>query len=404
MKRLILLSLSFFMFPICLIYAQEQDTDQLKPGRSLFLLRGYAHSGLEIYKENSSFTGGSFNPIFLWHQSDRLLFEAELEIELEGGETKIGLEYANMSYILSNRVTFRFGLFLLPFGIFSERLHPRWILRLPSAPLGFLHHNKVGPASGLGIEVRGVLPLSDAKMNYAFYAINGPVLNNGLDEPEEAGLLHYNNFEDNNKNKGLGGRIGLLPFSNSALELGGSAQYAKVGDTESEFENIAASMYAADLSLTKHIGFLKGVVDIKAQWNWINVDNANYLANGEHDDEGEEHLDEHEDGLAQEYTFDNKSQAYFGRISFRPSFVGNSFLRNLEFVGRHSATKLPAGALWGKDERRLTIGVNYWLDWRTVLKVAYQFVSDSPHEENEHGDQHSNGGGNGWLIHWAFGF
>ena len=163
-------------------------------------------------------------------------------------------------------------------------------------------------------------------------------------------------------------------------------------------------MYAVDLSLTKNIGFLKGVVDIKAQWNWINVDNANYLANGEHDDEGEEHLDEHEDGLAQEYTFDNKSQAYFGRISFRPSFVGNSFLRNLEFVGRHSATKLPAGALWGKDERRLTIGVNYWLDWRTVLKVAYQFVSDSPHEENEHGDQHSNGGGNGWLIHWAFGF
>ena len=165
MKKLILLSLSFFIFPICLLYAQEQEMDQLKPGRSQFLLRGYAHSGLEIYKENASFVGGSFNPIFLWHQSDRLLFEAELEIELEDGGTKVGLEYANMSYMLNKRVILRFGMFLLPFGIFSERLHPRWINRLPSAPLGFLHHNKVGPASGLGIEVRGVLPLSDAKKN-----------------------------------------------------------------------------------------------------------------------------------------------------------------------------------------------------------------------------------------------
>ncbi|PYK96185.1 MAG: hypothetical protein DME19_20560, partial [Verrucomicrobia bacterium] len=35
---------------------------------------------------NSSFTA-TFNPIFLWKLSDRLLFEGEMELELEGSET-----------------------------------------------------------------------------------------------------------------------------------------------------------------------------------------------------------------------------------------------------------------------------------------------------------------------------
>ena len=70
-----------------------------KPGKSKFLLRGYSHSGLEITDDNSTFVGGSFNPIFIYKQSDRLMFESELEFELDGRILDIGLEYANISYL-----------------------------------------------------------------------------------------------------------------------------------------------------------------------------------------------------------------------------------------------------------------------------------------------------------------
>lgn len=384
----------------------QQQLNALKPGQSRFLLRGYAHSGLEIYEEEASFVGGSFNPIFLWQQSDRLLFEGELEIELEDGTTIVGLEYANMAYIITNGLTLRLGKFLLPFGIFNERLHPRWINRLPSNPLGFTHDNQIGPASDLGAEIRGGLPLGSAKINYALYAVNGPTLNSGGDEPEEAGQLHYDNFDDNNLNKAFGGRLGFLPFSNSSVEVGFAGQYGKVGDHESEYEDIAATMYAADFSFVKSVRFLRSVVDLKGQWNWVNVDDADFIS-----------LENPNEPIA--YTFKNQSQAYFGRASIKPAFIENRFIQNLEFAGRYSVQKTPDGALWEADRSEITIGLNYWLDWRTVFKIGLRIdtTEEDSHDEDvdthlektsatasEGSQDHGAGGGNALLIHWSFGF
>ena len=115
-------------------------------------------------------------------------------------------------YVLNKNMTVRAGKFLLPFGTFMERLHPSWINRLPTKPLGF-GHDGIAPSSGIGVEFRGAFDLGKSKLNYSLYSTNGPRLKDGSDEPEEAGMLQFSNFEDNNLNKSFGGRIGILPIA-----------------------------------------------------------------------------------------------------------------------------------------------------------------------------------------------
>jgi hypothetical protein len=347
------------------------------------MLRGYAHSGLEIIEDENSFVGGSFNPIFLWQQSDKLLFETELEIELEDGETIVNLEYADMSYFINDYVTLRLGKFLIPFGTFNERIHPRWINRLPSNPLGYSHDEQVGPRSQVGIELRGAAQIYNGSgINYSIYLVNGPNLNDGDHEAEEAGMLHYDNFSDNNQNKALGGRIGLLPLDDSSLEIGFSGQFGKVGDSDSEYEDISAALFSADLSYVRRMNFLKSMLDIKAQWNRVIVDDAYYNS---------------EENQNETYTFENVSDAYYGQISLKPAFVSNNFINHLEFVARFSELKFPEEAAWGGEKSQLTFGLNYWIDWRTVIKFGYQTL-EIINEET------SSDKINSFLIHWSIGF
>ena len=245
-----------------------------------FSLVGYTTAGIIFSKDETSFRNITFNPIFLWKPSEKIFIEAELETELEGEETVIALEYANASFILNKYMTLRAGKFLSPFGIYQDRLHPGWINKLPTAPLGY-GHDGVGPSAELGIDLRGGIPLGSSKMNYSLYVSNGPTLNIGDDEPDEGGMLKYENADDNNKNKVVGGRIGFLPLSNSSLEIGGSFQTGKVGTKETIYEDIKTQQYALDLTYVKQLDFIKGLLDVKGQWNWVNVDKADYI---DHDD------------------------------------------------------------------------------------------------------------------------
>lgn len=374
-------TIMIFLFMCTMIWAQEQS------GQSRFLLRGYAHSGLEIHSDQTTFVGGSFNPIFLWRQSSKLLFESELEIEYENGDTHIGLEYANMSYILSDYATLRLGKFLLPFGTFAEKLHPAWINRLSSKPLGF-GHDGVGPTRDLGVEVRGGLPLGSAKMSYSVYLINGPALNDGKNpnaEPEEAGMLLYDLGEDNNNNKAIGGRISFLPISNSSMEIGFSGLYGKVGNRNSQYENIGALLSALDFSYIRKISFLSGVIDIKAQFNSVQVDNATYFNIKD----------------SSNYTFNNNSSAYYAQLSYRPINFGPDLFNSLEFVGRFSALSFPRESLWASNQSQYVFGINYWLDWRTVIKLSYQITDTRSHQELPGEGAASK---NAVFLHWAFGF
>lgn len=376
-------------------FAQETATTptSYQPSKTQFMIRGYAHAGLE-YKEvdgekQSTFVGSSFSPLFIFRHSDRLLFEAELEFaHLQDNSFEVGFEYANLSYVLNDYMTIRMGKFLLPFGTFVERLHPAWINRFSNMPLGF-GHDGIAPISGIGVELRGAIPMGSAKLLYSLYSTNGPRLNTGDDEPEEAGLLHFDNFNDNNNNKAIGGRLALLPFANSSLELGASLYSGTVGDQDDpEYGDVGATMLAYDLSFVRQISALRGVLDVKAQYMNSNVDEATYFK-----------LDPG-DTIPTPYTFDNSSTAYFGQISYRPS-MASSALRNFELATRYSVIKTPEGAEWEQHATQWSLGLNYWLNWRTVFKLSYQqTVSEGGHEAAP-GQEITT---NAIFLHWGIGF
>lgn len=354
--------------------AENNTKPQAEPRSQKFLLTGYMSAGIKIGKEETSFNNTSFNPIFLWKPTDKILVEAELETELEANLTAINLEYINASYFLNKYITIRAGKFLSPFGIFQDRLHPAWINKLPTAPLGF-GHDGVGPSAEIGFDVRGGIPLGASKLNYSFYVSNGPTLNVGEEDPSEGGMLEYENADDNNKNKAIGGRIGLLPLSNSSLEIGGSFQNGKVGTKGTAYENVGAKQYALDVTYVQQLEFLKGLLDVKAQKNWVNVDPAQYK-------------DPADPTGNTMYTFDNKRNVLFAQAAYRPTMLTGKVLKKAELVFRYAELNPPSGSKEPEQVKQYTYGLNYWLTWRTACKLAYQ------KQEND----------NAFFIQFAVGF
>ena len=367
------------------MYGQTYNT--FEPSKTQFMIRGYGHTGLNFMSDRdekeSSYVGSAFAPIFLFKHSDKLLFEAELEFVLENNELEVGLEYADVMYILNKNMTVRAGKFLLPFGTFMERLHPAWINRLPTRPLGF-GHDGIAPSSGIGVELRGAFDLGGPSLNYSIYSTNGPRLKDGSVEPEEAGMLLFQNYEDNNTSKAFGGRLGLLPFSDSSTEIGISAYSSSgTGNKETIYENIGAFLYAIDFSFVKQVTPLSGFIDIKAQYNSSNIDTATYV--------------EIEDDIAQEYSFDNQSNSFYGQLSYRPTMADSDFMKKLEFVSRYSNFNAPEGAEWEEQSDQYAFGINYWLTWRSLIKVTYQTTESK-------GGHDGGGTTNGFFVHWAIGF
>jgi hypothetical protein len=323
---------------------------------SKFMVTGGIASGITFTKDASSFFA-SIAPIFLWKPADRLFVEAEFETELDGQNTMINLEYANLAYTINKYMTIRAGKFLSPFGIYQDRLHPEWINKLPNIPLGFNHDNApVMPTFEIGVDLLGGIPLGAATLNYSLYVSNGPQLNTAGPDKASQGLLNYGSVNDNNKNKAVGGRIGLLPVPNSSLEVGVSAQYAKVGDQNTIYQGVGTQQYALDLIYGKTLDFLKGYLDIKGQWNWVNVDRANYV---------------NPEDTAEYFTFKNQRNAGFGQVAYRPTMSQNRFLKKTELIFRYSALN-PPGELGLSTTRQFTYGITYWYTWRTAFKLAWQ--------------------------------
>lgn len=403
---------AFFISGIGSTYAQDTIQnqfqalkDEIKSLKSVekthFMLRGFAQFGLDASEENVNFNMSSFNPILLWRQGDRFLFESELEMGYTN-QFNIDLGYANASYIVSKGLVIRAGKFLIPFGTYGEKLHPSWINKFSTAPLG-VEHDGIVPMADIGIEIRGGLQMGKSKLNYSLYAVNGPGIKDGIDEPEEAGMLSFGNATDNNKNKAIGSRIGILPFLNSSLEIGFSEYYAMPGANNSPFEgntlnedinykNVTALLSAVDLSFVKIISPLKGIIDIKGQYNLSNVSDATYF-NPEN---------------TSRYTFTNNSSAYYAQLAYRPAMLDNDVLKNFEVVGRYSVYNTPKGSLWYSKQSQIAVGLNYWLTWRTVIKASYQATTIE--KDGDIGGSGmsgmgsmSNATGNTFLIHLAIG-
>ncbi len=209
------------------LLAQETEAVEEEPvgervvPTNAFLVSGYGTVGyvarLEGEDENA-FTA-SFSPILLFQFQDRILFEAEFEFELTEGVTETGLEYAQLDYVATDNLTVTAGKFLVPFGVFGERLHPTWINKFPSSPPIYGHHVAefgVEPLfpilSDVGIMGRVTIAPEPWQISLNGYVTQGPALEGEFDlEDEEE--FHAPEFEfpassaDNNTGKMPGARI-----------------------------------------------------------------------------------------------------------------------------------------------------------------------------------------------------
>jgi hypothetical protein len=165
----------------------------------------------------------SFNPIFLFQFMDRVMFEAEFEFAFEQGVTETGLEYAQIDAMVHDNLTLVGGKFLLPFGVFGERLHPTWINKFATAPPIFGHHvsefgaDPIIPIlSDIGVMARGMFRPGGVNLALIGYVTQGPAFE-GLDEDgEEIPEIEFPaSSSDINTDKLIGGRldIGLPPLT-----------------------------------------------------------------------------------------------------------------------------------------------------------------------------------------------
>lgn len=332
----------------------EKQVAYKKPGEDHFMVVGLATFGFVTNKTTITSNGASqvsktnsladadhyeFSPMLLWRHGQKFLLEFEPSFD----GNSLGVNWADISYFAAPGLIIRAGYLVIPFGTYNKRFAAGWIDKLPTDPAGVAD---LPPGSDFGIEVEGGLPLGNMKWNYDISVTNGmQLLPDG--EIQGAGIV------DDNKNKTITARLGLLPFSNSSLEIGLSGLYGTVGDDNSPLQGRKSGMYALDLNYVKLFNPI--LLNIKGQYNYIHIDNQNYVNPND----------------SSSYSFDNNSSSGFAQISIRASGSRNKLIKNLEAAFRLGNFTTPKNSLWGQKSNLVEAGLLYWLNWRTVLKFGY---------------------------------
>ncbi len=347
------------------------------PGSTKMLLAGYGSAGFIAQDHGGTRQfNATFNPIFLWKMSDRLLFEGEFEAELEGHDTSLALEMAQISYLLNDYMTVGAGKFLNPMNYFVERQHMGWVNKLPDKPLAV--YDGLLAESEVGFQIRGGIPAGPTKFGYAFYVANAPELR--FDASSEAaadlGTLEFANFDNVGKHFAVGGRAGFFPIPE--LEIGYGFEVSEVAPPGSS-SSVSSLRQSADLSYVRDSARLQGTVNLKAQWVWSHVDRFTYDPGG---------------NMGGPFNFKNDRDGGYVQLAYRPARVENAFIKNLEPIFRYDMLS-QARTLTGADEHRYTVGLNYWLGPSTVVKAAYEFDQQSGANADRH---------NAVLVQFVTGF
>ncbi len=317
-----------------------------------FLATGYFTTGYNDAAESPSSFYAALNPVFVWRPSADFLAEAEVEFtsgaEGEEDPDNLELEYAQAAWLACDWATIGAGLFLSPLGLFSERYHPTWINRLPTDPL-IAGNDGIVPFNLLGAQARGQWQTGeDAAVAWVVFAANGPQLNNGLVEEEEAGFLQFDPEQDDSQSKAFGGRVAWAPCSWAEIGINGmSADVDGEGTSEAD---LTAQIVGLDAALRWNAGDA-GVFRADFEWFQSTVDDTTYLP-----------------ATPDAVTFDNERSGGYLLLAFRPA--GGDVLDHLEGVVRFDWLNLPAGAPEDADVNRVTAGLDWWFDASRVIKVA----------------------------------
>jgi hypothetical protein len=350
------------------IKAVKEMAEENRAGETKFVLTGGASSSFTAPSHGTSKFDATFSPILLWHINDRLLFEGEVEYELDdtNNSTKTNLEYAHLSYLLNDNLTIGVGKFLSSMNIFVERYEPKWINKLPDTPLAI--YDGILPETNVGAQLRGVVPVGSTKFNFAAYVCNAPSIASDVNGVG-TGTLIFDNFKSSGSNgKAIGGRVGFMPCE--YLEVGYGLQQSKVRiDGLASDAHYDALLQSVDLSTS--IEKVNGRFTLQSQYAWSEV------------------------GRGTDFGLNASRSGGYAQLSYRGKKWASDFFNRLEGIVRLDRVSQPDPAATDSfNEKRVTFGLDYWLTSRTVMKTAYEL------------DRQTNGhqGSNSVLLGVATGF
>lgn len=339
--------------------------------KSNFLLKGTTFASFAAMEDNNNTFLAALNPLFMWRYGTNILYEMELEIALDSGETHIGMEYGNLNYLLSDYLTIRGGKFLLPLGFWKEKMHPEWINKLPTPPLPYANEDRtVIPPSDLGLDLRGAVSVGtcggrlDVPMVlvYDFWVANGP------DEVDGDILLNGTNYNDNNNNKSLGARLSFRPWPYREFGISGMrAQWnnnSHGGDVTSS-QKLYYTAIVADTDL--HFG---DYFRVCGEFMWTKKD------------------------MPQDDTNPNQgdvtTRAFWAQASSTCLEQTNvKYIENLEMVVRYGLINATGQQ---RNQRQWSFGLNYYLTNKMLFKAGYDL---------NWGDDNKN---DLFSIQWAYGY
>ena len=330
---------------------QAGQTDRL--GDTKLLIAGDMNAGYvnQDHGDNTFFAESS--PMLLWQLNERLFFEGGLDFDLsgpeldgEGSQTDVSIGAAYLSYLVNNHALAGLGYFPLPFTQYHNHFDAPWINKLPTDPLAY-GDNGLAPDAGLGAFATGAFACHHSGWNYALWATNGPAL---MTEGDNAGMLSFDNYEDTNNGKAVGGRLGYLPIP--WLEVGASFQYAQVAPKDMT-EHVYSRLFGVDWNYVQVLDAIKGRLTVRGGWIWSDVSAATYTA------------------LPGSPRFSNNSNGGYAELAYRPTKVAEKWYRDFEFVGRYDRLDIPSHVPSGGTENQWTGGIDYWITPRTVVKAAY---------------------------------
>lgn len=189
---------------------------------------GYGEHDFVVPEEGASTFRNHRYVVFVYsHISERISTATEIEFEWAGSPLKTDgvltfgetlLEFSVVDLQLTDWMTFRAGVVLVPFGSYNLR-HDAPAQELPDRPIAY---TTIVPTTWFesGAGFLGEFDLGKGlRLNYELYAING------LDASIRDGLgmraARGSNLQDNNDDKAIVGRVGFSPTLGLELGLSG---------------------------------------------------------------------------------------------------------------------------------------------------------------------------------------
>lgn len=294
------------------------------------------------------FESPTFSPFFLLTLNQRIFLEANLDINNLG----VGVPWAQMDFILNDKMTAVVGRYLVPIGFYNERLNFEWGNKMYDSPLMFRQVSPLTSTDGVQLRGSSYIFSTPVKLEYSLYGGNGMQLAGPPSTVADLADLSVLANSDEVHAKAMGGRLGIwLP--KWGFNSGISGYYDH--DYSLSAPNLNIGIVSVDAS------YHRGNFDARFEGAAMNQQAAAVIGN------------------------DIKRAGLYAQLAYRRYDLPNGFLQKLEFVARYSLERFqgidPSQLDFSSfqnstyvpvDRNQYAFSVNYYFYPSGIVKFGYE--------------------------------